>query len=812
MVIANIADHFISSEIQGLKQKATSVVQKLELSSESKWPEMLLTQRDIYPEFIGMTIFDLNHGPIVASGDFPAPHSIIDDKYIKQAFLGKKSFSSTYPLKDGVVFYLAVPFLEEYGRILVLTLPGMYFSQQLASFVIWETGHIFIDDSEGYIIANIRPQWINERFNFILMAEKDKQYEEMAVVIRRMIGGESGIGYFSVANVPRICAFMPIHGSEEGWCLGVIAPIPESPLRDIDNGLIIVGFVGFFLSVIAAIIGSNFVKKPYEEIAALKELAESNSMYKSNFLANMNHEMRTPLSVIVGLTDLRLEEMDLPVNIKEDLQKINSAGEILLGLVSDVLDISKIEAGMVELIPVDYNTASLLNDVITLNIIRIRSRPINFIVDISENLPRDLFGDELRIKQILNNLLSNAFKYTKTGKVTLRVECEQKDENDTWLSMTISDTGIGIRAEDIKKIFSNYNQVDTKANRKIEGTGLGLPIAKKLTELMDGEITVESEYGVGSSFHIRIRQGSLNDKTITKDIIENLRNFRYTEEKQNTSVGIVRIDMSYARVLVVDDYQTNLDVAAGMLRKYKMKVDCVTSGQAAIDLIKKENPIYNAIFMDHMMPEMDGIEATQIIRKLDSDYARNIPIISLTANALAGNEKKFLKKGFTAFLSKPINIMNLDSILRKWVRKKSHDEGEIHSELQQENSDTLQKESKNNEIEIPGVNTKAGLILVGGEMELYKFALESFAGTTSETIEKLRNVTKDNLHSYAIDVHSLKGVCATIGAEYASVRAKKLELMAKEGNLSGVLDENDEFLKDVEKILIEVKNWLNIPR
>ena len=394
---------------------------------------------------------------------------------------------------------------------------------------------------------------------------------------------------------------------------------------------------------------------------------------KSNFLANMSHEMRTPLNVVVGLTDLHMDDARLPPDILTDIKKINSAGDLLLGIVNDVLDISKIEAGRLELQLTEYDTASILNDIITLNMIRIESKPVKFNVDISENLPCGLYGDDLRIKQILNNLLSNAFKYTRKGTVTLRIYCTKEEGDTIWISITVSDTGIGIRQEDLRKLFSDYNQVDTKANRSIEGTGLGLSITKKLVNLMEGEITVESEYGKGASFHVTLKQKKTGSKRIGPDTAKNLRNFQYIDTMQHASATIFHPDLSYARVLVVDDYQTNLDVAAGLLRKYKIHVDCVLSGTEAVSLIKRETPFYSAIFMDHMMPGMDGIEATRIIRNMDSDYARTIPVISLTANALAGNEEMFLSNGFSAFLSKPINSLKLDSVVKKFIRKKNPD-------------------------------------------------------------------------------------------------------------------------------------------
>ncbi|MCL1927787.1 MAG: ATP-binding protein [Treponema sp.] len=418
---------------------------------------------------------------------------------------------------------------------------------------------------------------------------------------------------------------------------------------------------------------------------AMEEEARSANAAKSRFIANMSHEMRTPMNVIVGLTDLMLEESDIPGKIKEDLRKVNTAGNTLMELINDVLDISKIEADKLELMPVQYDVASNINDIITLNMIRIEEKPITFELNINEYLPCSLFGDDLRVKQIMNNLLSNAFKYTQKGTITWGIDSHRENllpqgssplsgNDNVWIDFYIKDTGIGIREEDLEKLFSEYNQVDTHANRVIEGTGLGLSITKKLVELMDGEITVESEYGKGTTFHVRIRQGFVTDTTIGKATVENLCSFRYSDKKKLIHEKLVRPNLSYAKVLLVDDLPTNLDVAAGMLRKYKMQVDCVTSGQDAVDRISAGDPVYDAIFMDHMMPGMDGVEATMLIRALGTKYAESIPVIALTANAVAGNEQMFLSKGFNAFLPKPFNVKSLDSIIQKWVRDKSKEE------------------------------------------------------------------------------------------------------------------------------------------
>ena len=401
----------------------------------------------------------------------------------------------------------------------------------------------------------------------------------------------------------------------------------------------------------------------------MEEEARAANLSKSAFLANMSHEMRTPMNVVVGLTELMLEEDTPPADFKENMGKINTAGSTLLGLINDILDISKIEAGKLELAPVLYETPSIINDIVVLNVIRIQEKPITFKLDINDNLPLKLCGDDLRVKQVINNILSNAFKYTHSGIVTLGLSCE-RDGDNVWLSMYVSDTGIGIREENLQKLFMDYYQVDAHSNRSTEGTGLGLAITRRLVELMGGEITAQSEYGKGSVFSVCIKQGYVCDSVIGKEIAESLRTFSYTEKKKTSANKLARPDLSFAKVLVVDDMPTNLDVAAGILRKYKMQVDCVMNGYDAVEKIRVGEPVYDAVFMDHMMPGMDGIEAAQSIRALGTDYAKHIPIIALTANAVQGTAELFLKNGFQVFLSKPVNIKELDSIIQKWISKK----------------------------------------------------------------------------------------------------------------------------------------------
>ncbi|MCL2665354.1 MAG: response regulator [Defluviitaleaceae bacterium] len=533
------------------------------------------------------------------------------------------------------------------------------------------------------------------------------------------------------------------------------------------------------------------------EYAVTEARAANNA--KSNFLANMSHEIRTPMNVIIGLTELMLDDEIPAADSKDYLIKIDAAGNTLMGLINDVLDISKIESGKFTLAPVKYDIAEFLGDIITLNTIRIYDKPITFKLNAEGNLLRFLFGDDLRLKQIINNLLSNAFKYTPAGTVTLDVKNEREGENGVRLNISVSDTGIGIRSEDMDKLFKDYNQVDMQANRSIQGTGLGLPIVKGLAELMGGDVFVESEYGTGTKFSVSMLHGFVGDETIGTDTAEALCAFRYDDGKKKSARKLARPNLEYKNVLVVDDFPTNLDVAKGLLGKYKMHVDGVASGQEAIGKIKLGNPFYDAIFMDHMMPGMDGVETTQFIRAVGTDYARTVPIIALTANAVAENEKMFLDNGFQAFLSKPINTEKLDAVIRKWIMKDS------------ERPDTIVETKKQEEgitVIIPGVNSVLGLSIYDDDYEMYIDILKSFAEDVPAEIDKLENLSEQSLRGYAIDVHTLKGVTASIGAKELSERAKNLEALAKSGDIEAVRLQHDKFVADMKILTADVAGWL----
>jgi signal transduction histidine kinase/CheY-like chemotaxis protein len=555
-----------------------------------------------------------------------------------------------------------------------------------------------------------------------------------------------------------------------------------------------------------------------------KNKAEAATRAKADFLANVSHEIRTPLNAIIGLGEIELHKK-LPADTVSNLEKIYGSGMILLSIINDLLDISKIESSRFELVPIEYQIPSLINDTVHLNIVRIRSKPINFLLDIDKNLPFGLFGDELRIRQIFNNLLSNAFKYTREGEVWLRIRSETFEEGKVWLICTVEDTGIGIREEDIEKLFTVYNQVDAKSNRHIEGTGLGLSICKNLAELMGGSISVRSEYGKGSAFTVRFAQQLVDATPIGPEVAGDLAKFHFTAEKLERWKSIAN-PMPYGRVLIVDDVATNLDVAKGMMTPYGLTIDCVESGQEAVRIITEGTVKYDVVFMDHMMPVMDGIEAVRIIRnEIGSDYARTVPIIALTANALIGNDKMFLENGFQDYLTKPIDMAKLDIILNKWVRNREKEESPTWTALikkmrEESNAgDSAEKTAAGpaaaetapaavSDSPIPGVDFAAGLKRMGNREAAYIRVLGSFSSAMPALLDKIRTLKTESLGDYTITVHGIKGACYGICADDAGRQAEALEMAAKNEDLEVILAKNSGFILQMEKLTADIGNYL----
>jgi signal transduction histidine kinase/CheY-like chemotaxis protein/HPt (histidine-containing phosphotransfer) domain-containing protein len=520
------------------------------------------------------------------------------------------------------------------------------------------------------------------------------------------------------------------------------------------------------------------------------EIAEESNREKSNFLARVSHEIRTPMNAILGITEIQLQNENSP-ELKEALEKIHNSGYLLLGIINDILDLSKIEAGKMELVPVKYDVASLINDTIHLNVMRYESKPLEINLQVDENIPSELFGDELRIKQILNNLLSNAFKYTDFGEISLWVTVESPPEGESkqiTIVFRVSDTGQGMTQEQVDKLFDEYTRFNLEANRTTVGTGLGMSITKHLVKMMDGEISVESELDKGSVFTVHLPQETVGAAVLGKEIADSLRQFHLEKSSHREKAPqIVRDYMPYGRVLVVDDVETNLYVARGLMAPYGLSVETAASGFEAIDKIKS-GASYDVIFMDHFMPKMDGIEATKSIR----EWGYTSPIVALTANAIVGQAEMFLENGFEGFISKPIDIRQLNATLNKLIRDKYP--ADI-VEAAQKLKENLKKSASKG---IPAAMDPQLAKIFMRDAQKAETVLETF-------YEKRDNFTEDDIHQYIINVHSMKSALSIIGENELSQLAAKLEQAGRERKMAIIADETPVFLNLLRGVIGKIK-------
>ncbi|MDR3013600.1 MAG: response regulator [Chitinispirillales bacterium] len=527
-------------------------------------------------------------------------------------------------------------------------------------------------------------------------------------------------------------------------------------------------------------------KKQTEEQARQQAEAEMTSQAKSAFLANMSHEIRTPMNAIMGITEIMMQSDTLPQEVEEGLGKIHSSCDMLLGIINDILDFSKIEAGKLDVMPTQYTTANLINDSAQLNIMKIDNKPIEFELQIDDGVPAKLIGDQLRIKQILNNLLSNGFKYTESGKVILSVTSEIiPDKEETMLVLGVRDTGFGMTKEQLEKLFDEYSRFEHKSSRTIEGTGLGLAITLRLVNLMNGKIHVESEPGVGTLFVVRLPQGKVDDEVLGKELAASLQKFRMGDVQRSKRSQITREPMPYGKVLIVDDTETNLYVATGLLKFYKLQIETATNGRLAIDKIESGNK-YDIVFMDHMMPEMDGMEATKRLR--DSGYTD--PIVALTANAVAGQANIFLQNGFDAFISKPIDVRQLNAVLNTYIRDRQPPEVIEAARLQADS--------------IKATNEDLS--------QMDSMLLESFVNDALKAaamLEELLQVSdfenEKNLQNFTITVHGMKSSLFNIGEKTLSTLAFKLETAGRVRNIELIKESSPGFLKKLRRVIEKVR-------
>ena len=518
------------------------------------------------------------------------------------------------------------------------------------------------------------------------------------------------------------------------------------------------------------------------------------SRAKSQFLAQMSHEIRTPINAVLGMNEMILRE-STDSDILEYASNIDSAGNTLLSLINSILDFSKIEDGKMELVPVKYDTASLINDLYHSIIQRADSKGLALVTEVDGNLPCMLFGDDVRVSQVVMNLLTNAVKYTEKGTVTLTVSIAETNAQKVTLFISVKDTGIGIKEEDLGRLFESFERLDEIRNRNIEGTGLGMSIVTSLLKMMGSELKVKSRYGEGSEFYFLLEQG-IADPTPVGDLQERMR--KHTERRNKSDV----ISAPGARVLLVDDNSMNLKVAKNLLKLCGIRPDMASSGEEAIEYMR--HGTYDIVFLDHMMPKMDGIET---LRKLKSEglIPENTAMVALTANAVVGAREMYLNEGFEDYLSKPMEVKDLVEKLRKYLPESAYrdstapsagsgdadileftpeDDGEV-IEFTPGGEDTADRKSgiDRTALGIAGIDVTSGLAYCANDESLYAEMLSDFASSCEEKLNALGGFLETkNWKDYGIKVHALKSNARMIGAESLSALALRLEEAAKSGD------------------------------
>ncbi len=645
-----------------------------------------------------------------------------------------------------------------------------------------------------------------------------------------------------------------------------------------------------------------------------KRDAEAASKAKADFLANMSHEIRTPMNAICGMSELLMQTSLTPLG-SEYVNTIKSASDNLLNIINDILDFSKIEAGKMDLIEQEYNIVSQMNDIQNVVTTRIAKKDIAFIVEVNPNIPVLLYGDDVRVQQILLNLLTNAVKFTQNGRILLSFDFRTIEEDKIILQIKVSDTGMGIKEEDRTKLFTAFTQLDMERNKNIEGTGLGLAITSQLVKKMNGTISLESEYGVGTTFTVEIEQGVRDfapcSQMLTEhekkrvhiyeensyyregllklfedleihataydrfeDIpsaLENNKNvfvfFDYTTS-MNQVLNIAErfplvswiamagindiiqehseIKMQYihkpislysaipllmgedisatrarrsaiskfyapdARVLVIDDNMANLKVAEGLLGQYRVQVVTATGGEETLNILEQDKK-YDILFVDHMMPGMDGVELVHRIRETDDAFMKQVPIVALTANAIKGVQDMFLANGFDDFLSKPIEIKRLGQVMRKWIPTEKQLKKEEINETESAGMDVQEQTSEDQRFaelfgEVEGLDIQEALERCESDTSILWEVIKIYVSSSDDTLGRIEKAYESkDYKNYSIEVHGVKSSSRSIGANILADAAYQLELAGKENNESFITEQHEPFMVIYRQMLKDLR-------
>lgn len=523
-----------------------------------------------------------------------------------------------------------------------------------------------------------------------------------------------------------------------------------------------------------------FIQRQEEkaQIEADLEIAKKSNEAKSNFLSNMSHEIRTPINAILGMNEMILRE-STDKQVTEYAANVKSAGNSLLSLVNDILDFSKIEAGKMEILPVQYNLGSLLNDLINMVSAKAQEKGLDLEIEVDKNMPANLIGDEIRLKQVVTNILTNSVKYTEQGRVILSVYYENYNDKNIILHFEISDTGIGIKEEDLQRLYSPFERIEEIRNRTIEGTGLGMSIVKRLLAMMDSKLEVESKYGLGSIFSFGLKQQVVSWEPIG-DFKEKYREYIDSVEAYHES-----FQAPQAEILVVDDTQMNLTVIKSLLKQTKIQITTAESGKETLGLVSKKH--FDVIFLDHRMPEMDGIETFEAMKVMPDNLNKDVPVIALTANAISGAREEYMKHGFSDYISKPVNGLQLEKMLLHYLPAEKILSVSImngQDDYKSEFSSPVPEDSRL--INLKEVDVQAGINNCG-DIETYEQVVTDFYNSIDRNADAIESyLNEKDIRNYTVLVHALKSSARLIGALELSEMAAYLEDMGNIGNCAEI--------------------------